>query len=58
MAAEKSIVKTTRIPTASNVLLRFPILVKLYIATTGRTRRTKMTNVMIRPTSLSMRDAE
>lgn len=56
IAAEKSRVKTTRIPTASNVESRSPIDVSLYKATTGSTRSTNMINVMIRPTSFWMRD--
>jgi hypothetical protein len=58
IAAENSSVKTTRIPTASNVELRFPTEVSLYMATTGKTRRMKMIIVMMRPTSFSMRDCE
>jgi hypothetical protein len=56
IAAEKSSVKTTRIPTASKVELRFPREVSLYIATTGRTRRMKMIRVIMKPTSFSIRD--
>ena len=58
MAAEKSSVKTTRMPTASKVEFRSPMQVSLYMATTGRTRSMKMISVMIRPTSFSMRSVE
>jgi hypothetical protein len=58
MAAEKSSVKTTNIPTASKVELRSPIDVSLYMATTGNTSRMKIMSVMIRPTNFSIRDWE
>lgn len=58
IAAENSSVKTTKIPTASNVELRSPTEVILYIATTGRTSNTKIMSVMIKPTSFSIRDCE
>jgi hypothetical protein len=58
IAAEKSSVNTTSIPTASNVELRSPTDVNLYIATTGSTSRTKMMSVMINPTNFSMRVCE
>jgi hypothetical protein len=58
IAAEKSSVKTTNIPTASNVEFRSPTEVNLYMATTGRTRRMKMIRVMISPTSFSILDCE
>jgi hypothetical protein len=58
IAAEKSSVNTTRTPMASKVpVCPVPKLVSLYIATTGRTRSTKMMLVMIRPTKASTRDA-
>jgi hypothetical protein len=58
IAAENSKVKTTIIPTASNVEWRDLREVNWYMATTGNTRRTKMMNVMMRPTSFSIRDWE
>ena len=58
MAAEKSSVNTTKMPTASKVELRSPTDVSSYMATTGRTSRMKITSVMMRPTNLSIRDCE
>jgi len=58
MAAEKSIVKTVRIPTASKVELRCPTAVSLYMVTTGMTSSMKMMTVTMSPTSFSTRDCE
>lgn len=58
MAAENSNVKTTRRPTASIVEFRLPIDVNLYIAMTGKMSRTKIMNVMMMPTSFSIRVGE
>lgn len=58
MAAQNSMVKTTRIPTASKVEVRSPTEVNSYMATTGNTSRIKMMSVMIEPTSFSIRDGE
>ena len=58
IAAENSNVNIINTPIAENIDRVFPKLVKRYIATTGRTRRTKMTLVMMKPTSFSTRDGE
>jgi hypothetical protein len=55
IAIEKRKVKTMRIPKASKVEFRLPIVVSSYIATTGRMRRMKMSIVMIMPASLAIR---
>jgi hypothetical protein len=57
IAAEKRRVKTTRTPIALNVECGLvPNVVTLYIATTGRTSKTKIMLVMMRLTKTSTRD--
>lgn len=58
MAAENSRVNTTSTPMASNVESLCPILVRRYIATTGKTSRMKIIIVIMSPTNFSIRDAE
>ena len=58
IAALNSNVNTTNIPIASKVDVRSPILVNFYIATTGRTRRTKIVKVRMRLTSVEIREGE
>lgn len=58
IAAEKRSVKTIKTPTASKVELRDPMHVSLYMATTGSTRRTKITHVISSATNVSIRAAE
>jgi hypothetical protein len=55
---ENNNVNTTRIPTASNVGFRFPMLVNLYIATIGRTSRMKIIIVIIMPTRVRIARGE
>ena len=58
MAAENSRVKTTSTPMASKVEFLSPMLVRRYIATTGKTSRMKIIIVIMSPTNFSIRDEE